>query len=180
LTVLSLLLSLLACTLDVGGPEPPGIPIPIQPAAALEVQDTWQAALTDAALDGKITVILNEAQMTGFIAQRLQESERPLLMEPQIYLRENTIQIYGVIERAMLRGNILISIKPEITDEGDIRFAISEASLGPVPAPDALLAALSAMLTEAFTGSIGTLATGIRVSSLAIANGEMAIVGELR
>ena len=171
---------MLACTFDIGGPEPPGSPISIEPAAALEVQDTWQAALSDAALNGQISVILNETQMTGFIAQRLQESEHPLLMEPQIYLRENTIQIFGTIERVMLRGNILISIKPEITDDGDIQFAISEASLGPVPAPDALLAALSAMLTEAFTGSVGTLATGIKVNSLAIADGEMAIVGELR
>jgi len=39
---------------------------------------------------------------------------------------------------------------------------------------------ISAILTEAFTGTLGSLATGIRVTSLAVADGQMAIVGELR
>jgi hypothetical protein len=180
LVILTMLGSLLACTLDVGGPEPPGNAIPIQPNSSAELEDAWRAALTDAALNGQITVILNETQLTAFINQRFQGGERPLITNPQIYLREGSILMYGVVERAILRGSILVTIQPEILPEGDLRFAISDASLGPVPAPEALLDALSAVLTEAFTGSVGSLATGIRVSSLAIDNGEMAIVGELR
>jgi hypothetical protein len=36
------------------------------------------------------------------------------------------------------------------------------------------------MITEAFTGSIGPLATGIRLTAVAIDNGEMAIQGQVR
>ncbi len=180
LVILAMLGALLACTLDVGGPEPPFSAIQGQPDSSPELADTWQDALADAASSGQITVILNETQLTAFIRQRFQEGERPLITNPQIYLRDGTILIYGVVERAILRGNILVTIRPEILPEGDLRFAIADASLGPVPAPEALLDALSAVLTEAFTGSVGSFATGIRVSSLAIADGEMAIVGELR
>ena len=172
--------SLLACTLDVGGPDPPGYTIPVQPGSNAELEESWRSALTDAALNGQITVILNETQLTAFINQRFQEGERPLITNPQIYLRDGSILMYGVVERSILRGNILVTIQPEILPDGDLRFTIADASLGPVPAPEALLDALSAVLTEAFTGSVGSLATGIRVSSLAIDNGEMAIVGELR
>ena len=59
-------------------------------------------------------------------------------------------------------------------------FELTTAEVGPIPAPGALKDSVSAILTEAFTGTLGSLATGIRVTSLAITNGEMAIVGELR
>ena len=36
------------------------------------------------------------------------------------------------------------------------------------------------MITEAFAGPIGSLATGLRVTSIAIEDGELALVGELR
>jgi hypothetical protein len=36
------------------------------------------------------------------------------------------------------------------------------------------------LLTEAFTGTLGSMATGIRITSLAIADGQVAIVGSPR
>ncbi len=129
---------------------------------------------------GQVSVIINETQVTAFLAERLAEREQPLIRNPQAYLRDNQIQIFGVAERGILKANVLVTVTPEITDDGDVSFELSEASVGPVPAPSALKSTISAILTEAFTGSIGSLATGIRVSSLAIADGQMTIAGELR
>jgi hypothetical protein len=36
------------------------------------------------------------------------------------------------------------------------------------------------LLTEVLSGPLGTLATGVRITSVAIDAGELAIVGELR
>lgn len=180
LVILSLTLAGLACTVDVGGPEPPGAPIAIQPSEAEQLQSSWRAALDDALETGQVSVLINETQMTAFLAERLTDREEPLIRNPQVYLRDNQIEVFGVAERGILKANILITVTPEITDEGEVTFQLSEASVGPVPAPSALKSTISAVLTEAFTGSIGSLATGIRISSLAIADGQMAIVGELR
>lgn len=180
LVFVSLLLATLACQIDVGGPEPPGAPVPIQPSEAEQLQSNWRSALENALDTGQVSIIINESQMTAFLAERLAEREQPLIANPQAYLRDHQIQVFGVAERGILKANVLITVTPEITEDGEISFELSEASVGPVPAPSALKSTLSAVLTEAFTGSIGSLATGIRISSLAIADGQMTIVGELR
>jgi len=180
LVLTSLLLAVLGCTLDIGGPQAPGQPIPLDVQAGDQVRQSWQSAIAGAAIDGQVRVMLNETQLTGFLVERFEGDDNSLLSNPQVYLRQGEIQIYGIAQRAMLRGSILIAVKPEITEQGEIRFEISQAKIGPVPAPSALRGTISSLLTEAFTGSIGTLATGIRITSLVITDGEMAIVGELR
>ncbi len=180
LMFLSLLLATLACQIDVGGPEPPGAPIPVQPTEAEQLQSNWRSALDNALETGQVNVVINEAQVTAFLAERLAEREQPLIRNPQAYLRNNQIQVFGVAERGILKANVLLTVTPEITEDGEISFELAEASVGPVPAPSALKSTISAVLTEAFTGSIGSLATGIRISSLAIQDGVMTIAGELR
>lgn len=177
---MSLVVSVIACQIDVGGPEPPGVSIPIQPSEAELLRSKWQSALESAAETDQVSILIDEAQMTAFLAERIADRDQPLIREPQVYLRDNQIQIFGIAERGILKATLLITVTPEITEDGDILFELSEASVGPVPAPSALKSTISAVLTEAFTGSIGSLATGIKISSLAIANGEMTIVGELR
>ncbi|MDF1499499.1 MAG: hypothetical protein P1P76_03405 [Anaerolineales bacterium] len=180
LVFLSLVLASLACQVDLGGPQAPGASIPVQPAAAEELQANWQSALEAAVETGQVSILINEAQMTAFLAERIETREEPLIRNPQVYLQNDQIHVYGIAERGILKANILITVTPELSQEGEITFQLSEASVGPVPAPSALKSTISAVLTEAFTGSIGSLATGIRISSLAITDGLMTIVGELR
>jgi hypothetical protein len=71
LGVAALMLAMIACQIDVGGPEPPGQPIPTQVDAAGELSRSWQAALTSAAKTGQVLVILDEMQLTSILAHRL-------------------------------------------------------------------------------------------------------------
>jgi hypothetical protein len=175
-----LFMTTIACQFNLGGPEPPGNPIPTQENAAFNLEEMWQSALTDAVLDGQVIVILNEIQLTSLLSQRMGEKENPLLLEPQVFLRNDMIQIYGTTKNGPFIANVLIGITPVITAEGDLTFDIVQAEFGPIPAPSALKDTVSAILTEAFTGTIGSLATGIRISTIAISDGEMGIVGEVR
>lgn len=125
-------------------------------------------------------VILDETQLTTFLAHRLEAHEAPILLQPQVYLRQNAIQVFGTTERGFLKANVLLAITPLVDSDGNIVLELTTAEFGPVPAPKALKETVSAVLTEAFTGSFGSLATGIRVTTLAIHDGTMAIVGELR
>ena len=125
-------------------------------------------------------MIFNEIQMTGFFTHRLNTESSPLLQEPQIYLRDGQIQVYGIFERGILKSSVLLRVEPSIDVDGQLSLQVIEASVGPIPAPDLLLESISAVITEALTGSVGSLATGIRITSLAISNGEMSIVGEIR
>ncbi|MEJ2607350.1 MAG: hypothetical protein P8Z41_11835, partial [Anaerolineales bacterium] len=89
-------------------------------------------------------------------------------------------QIYGTTNNGPFTANVLIGVTPVINADGELTFDLTRAEFGPIPAPSALKDTVSAILTEAFTGTIGSLATGIRISTIAISDGEMGIVGELR
>jgi hypothetical protein len=75
---------------------------------------------------------------------------------------------------------VLLSISPILDADGTLAFEVTSADLGPVPAPEGIKESLSALVTEAFAGPIGSLATGLRVTSIAIEDGELALVGEMR
>ena len=57
---------------------------------------------------------------------------------------------------------------------------IASADFGPFPAPEGLKNALTAMMQEAYTGSLGPVATGLRIETISIANGVMTITGRIR
>ncbi len=175
----SLFLATLACQIDVGGPEPPFPLIVADDQAANDVTNLWQSALESALDSGEVMLILDESQLNAFVAKRL-AAEDSLLQEPQVFLRQNAIQVYGYVIQGIFRANIHLSISPILDQEGRISFELTLASVGPIPVPDAVKNTISAILTEAFTGTLGSLATGIRVLSLVINDGQLAIVGELR
>ncbi len=170
----------LACKIDLGGPEALGAPIGVIDGSAEEWSDSWKQAIDGAADSGEIIVAINEAQLTSLIANRLKESDNPVLISPQVFLRDQAIHIYGYTEQGVLRASVLITVAPVIDADGKISFELTGAEVGPIPAPEGVKDAISAILTEGFTGPIGTLATGIRVTSLEIDDGIMTIVGEIR
>ncbi len=170
-------LATIACQIHLGGPNAPGEPIS---TATNDLSEVWEAAISAALTTGKVMVILDEVQLTTFIAQRLEEDETPVLHQPQVYLRQNAIQVFGTTERDFIKANVLLAITPLVDPDGNITLELTTAEFGPIPAPKALKETISAVLTEAFTGSFGSLATGIRVTTLAINDGQLAIVGELR
>jgi hypothetical protein len=175
-----LLIATIACQINLGGAKPPGEPIPTHSTTSSDLTQVWQSAIDGALTTGQVMVILDEVQLTTFLAYRLETHEKPLLLQPQVYLRQNAIQVFGTTERGFLKANVLLAITPLVDSSGNITLELTTAEFGPIPAPNALKETISAVLSEAFTGSFGSLATGIRVTTLAIHDGKMAIVGELR
>lgn len=174
------ILASLACQIEVGGPEAPGAPISTIPGGQELLSSSWDQALEAALTTGQVMVIINETQLTTFLSSKMAEREDPALLSPQVYLQQDTIQIYGIVDQGPFLAKALIVIQPEIEADGQLSFEITQADVGPLPLPSALKNTISAILTEAFTGTIGSLATGVRITSIAISDGEMAIVGDLR
>jgi hypothetical protein len=177
---LTLTSAVLACQIEVGGPEAPGAPIPTVQGTQEQLSSIWAQALESALNSGQVMVIIDQTQLTTFLASKLAEREDPALLSPQVYLQQDTIQIYGIVDQGPFLANALLIIKPVIEQDGQLSFELTQADVGPLPIPGALKDTVSAILTEAFTGTIGSLATGVRITSIAITDGEMAIVGEVR
>lgn len=182
-----LILSSLACTVFVGGPDySDRTPIPISPDAADSLKQEIQRAFEAGAATGQVTFNITEAQLTSLVAQRLQadpnlqQDSKPLITDPQVYLRDGQMQVFGKTRQGMFAANIGIIISVGIDENGKPKIEIVSADFGPLPAPEGLNGAISAMIEEAYTGAVGPVATGLRIEGISIADGVMTVSGRIK
>jgi hypothetical protein len=188
LFLLGLVLTSLACVVFVGGPDYSNLPpIPVSAEAAASIKDEIQRAVEAAADTGVITVNLTEPQITSYLAARLQtdpslqqSDKKPLITDPQVYLRDGKMQIYGKTQQGLFTANIGIIVDMGVDANGQPQIDIASADFGPFPAPKGLKDAITAMVREAYTGSLGPVATGLRIESISTANGVMTVTGRIR
>jgi hypothetical protein len=180
LAVTALVLATLACELNIGGPETPEVVIPVSTQAFDNLGALWEAAFQDAQESGQVSLVVNESQLTSLLVYRMLEQEDPIIQDPQIFLRDGRMQIFGQAHQGFLTASVRVVLSVELDENGLPRFNLESADFGPLPVPDELLTGLSAMLDEAFTGKIGPAATGFRIESILIDGGLMAISGRIR
>ena len=185
--LLTLVLTSLACTIHVGGPDYSSLPpIPVSAEAAQSIQDELRRAIEAAAQTGVITINLSEPQITSYLAARLQNDPnlqrdgKPLINDPQVYLRDGQMQIYGKSQQGLFTANIGIIVNMGVDANGQPEIDVASADFGPFPAPEGLKDAITAMVREAYTGSLGPVATGLRIETISIANGVMTVTGRVR
>ena len=186
--LLTLILTSLACTVFVGGPDYSSLPpIPVSAEAAQSIQDEVKRAFEAGAQTGVITINLTEPQVTSYLAARLQSDpslqqsdKKPFITDPQVYLRDAQMQIYGKTQQGLFTANIGIIAQMGVDANGQPQIQITSADFGPFPVPEGLKNAITAMVKEAYTGSFGPVATGLRIESIAIANGVMTITGRIK
>ena len=186
--LLALVLASLACTVFVGGPDYSSLPpIPVSSEAAESIKEEIKRAFEAGAQTGVITINITEPQITSYLAARMQSDpslqqtdKKPLITDPQVYLRDGQMQIYGKTQKGFLTANIGVTVQVGVDTDGKPLIEITSADFGPFPAPEGLKNALTAMIEEAYTGSLGPVATGLRIDTISIANGVMTISGRIR
>ncbi len=175
------LLASLACTIFVGGPEYSVETIPVSADEVLTMQAQIEQAFVAGAETGVVTLQITESQLTSYIAIKMQERANPPFTEPQVLLRNGQMQIYGKIDRGMFTANMLITMNVSIDQTTGLpKIEIASADFGPFPAPEGLNTAISAIIGEAFTGTLGPVASGFRLESITIANGIMTLTGRIK
>jgi hypothetical protein len=187
LFLLTLFLTSLACTVAVGGPDySDRTPIPVSAESAESLKEEIKRAFEAGVKTGEVTIRITEPQITSVLALRLQsdpnlqEDQKPFITDPQVYLRDGQMQIFGKTQQGMFTANIGIIVAMGVDENGKSTITIISADFGPLPAPEGLKEAISAMIDEAYTGSVGPVATGLRIQSIAIADGVMVIYGRIR
>ena len=176
----ALMLSTLACSIFVGGPDYPEQTIPVSAEAVQSLKAQIEAAVLAGAQTGVVTLQITEEQLTSYIAFRMATQNNPAFLDPQVYLRDEQMQIYGKIERGYLNANVLVILAVGIDELGQPKIEITSADFGPFPAPEGLKQSLTVLVTEAYTGSLGPVATGFRLESITIANGLMTVTGRVK
>jgi len=176
----ALTLSMLACSIFVGGPDYPEQTIPVSAEAVQGLKAQVEAVAQAGAQNGEITLQITEEQITSYIAFRMAGQQNPAFHDPQVFLRDEQMQIYGKVERGYFNANVLVVLAVGIDELGQPKIEIASADFGPFPAPEGLKESLTALIAEAYTGSLGPVATGFRLENISIANGLMTVTGRIK
>lgn len=183
-----LILVTIACTVFVGGPDYSDLDsIPVSEAAAQALRDGIKKSFEDGLATGVVTITISEPQITSYLALRMQtdptmqQSDRlPILTDPQIYLRNGQMKIFGKTRQGLFTANIGIVLEFGTDETGLPKIEIVSADFGPFPAPEGFNEAITALIEEAYTGSLGPVATGLRIEAVTIGDGLMTVTGRIK
>jgi hypothetical protein len=176
----ALLLAALACSVFIGGPDLPEERIPVSAEEVANLKAHIEQAVLDGAGTGEVTLQITEPQLTSYLAFKLAEKEKPAFTDPQVYLRDGQMKIYGKVDRGLWNANMLMTLNVSIDETGQPKIEIASADFGPFEAPEALKQTITAIITEAYTGSLGPIATGFRLENITIENGLMGVTGRIK
>ena len=180
LAMVMLVTVLLACTINVGGPAYPIPAIPISTEAVAQLQQNLQTAVVAGAESGQLTLVITEPELTSYLHYYLERQSNPLFTDPQVYLQEDQIRIHGTAVRGNLQAYIYIVLTASADEQGGLNIELTSADFGPLPVPEELKTALTAIIMEAYTGALGPVATGFRLESILIADGTMIMTGRTK
>lgn len=175
-----LILAILACTINIGGPSSSDQPIPVSTKAAGELLSAMQTAIAVGQASGQETLVITEPQLTSYLASRLETQAQPFISNPQVYLRNGQIQIHGTAQQGYFQANIEIVVTARVDEHGQPKIELTSADFGPLPVPAGLKGAVTASIQEAYTGAIGPMVIGFRLESITVADGTMTIVGRTK
>ena len=176
-----LILSSLACTIFIGGPDYPEQNVPVSENEVANMQTLIQQAFLAGAETGIVTIQITQSQLTSYLALKTQSLQDPPFTDPQILLQNGQMQMYGKVKSGVFTANMLITMDVGIDSTSGLpSITINSADFGPIPAPEGINKAISKIIEEAFTGSFGPVATGFRLESISIADGVMTLTGRIK
>jgi hypothetical protein len=179
--ITTLMLASLACSVFVGGPAYPEQTVPYSAEEALSMREQLEQALLTGAETGIVSLQITESQLTAFIAEKMAQQANPPFTDPQIFLRNGQMQMYGKITRGWFTANMLIVMNVSVDEiTGQPKIEIASADFGPLPAPEGINSAMTAIISETFTGTLGPVAVGFRLESIAITDSIMTMTGRIR
>jgi hypothetical protein len=172
--------SVLACTINVGGPVYPTPAVPVSTQAVEELTQAIQTAVAAGVESGEITLVITETELTSYLNYELGAQAEPFITNPQVYLRDGQIRIYGTARQGYFVATAGIILTAGIDTQGRLKLELTSADFGPLPVPSTLKDAITAAIQEAYTGPLGPVATGFRLESITVADGAMTIVGKIK
>ena len=169
-----------ACMINVGGPDYPVSSIPVSTDALATLESQIQTAIVSSDQTGQMTVFITETQLTSYLANKFGSQENPFITRPQAYLQNGQIQIYGTVTKGYFSATVSMLMTASIDPEGKLVLELSAADFGPFPVPETIKEMTSSIITEAYTGLLGPIATGFRLDSIIISYGAMMLIGKLK
>jgi hypothetical protein len=158
-----------------GAPERPGAEIKPSNASAIEAVALVEEALPETGTLS--TLMLNELQATSWMAAQIENNPDLPFSDPQIYLRDDKIQFWGMIkgETEETSTSALITGMLDIDANGKPYFTIESIQVGKTVVPQAVNAQMESWLNQVLSDRLASSASGLEVMNVNISNGLMTV-----
>lgn len=157
-----------------GAPERPGAEITPSDVIGKEARTKLEDALPQ---PGSLSsVVLTEQQVTSWLAMEMKNSPDLPLSDIQVYLRNDTIQIWGMVKGSNDSTSALV-IGTVSLNSGTPNMDIQSVQIGQQAIPDLLVSQAETWLNQLLIEKINEQAPGLRIMNINISNGLITISG---
>ena len=124
-----------------------------------------------------VVLVVTESELTSFVVFELQNQDISVIQDPQIYLRDGNVKVYGQYEEAGTTLNVSVQLRFAVLD-GKIQIQIETVSLNGFNAPDSLASKVQMAISEQVEPALNQwLGDGMYIDTLQIGDGILTITG---
>ncbi len=123
------------------------------------------------------SVTLTEQQLTSWLAMEMQNNPDLPLSDIQVYLRDDKIQVWGMVAGASNSTSALIVGNLSIDSSGNPVLGIESLQIGQQVIPGILLSQMEEWLNQSLLDQINDQAPGLQVMNVNISSGLITISG---
>ena len=158
-----------------GAPERPGAPIIPSDSAGTQAKTTLENALPQ---PGSLsTATLTEQQITSWLAMEMKNSPDLPLSDVQVYLRDGTIQIWGLVMGSADSTSALVVGKINVDTNGNPSFELESFQIGQQVIPNILLSQAETWLNQLLSEEIDKQMSGLQIMNINISSGLITMSG---
>lgn len=177
----SLVDSLLAFAVDnandgmEGAPERPGDPIITSDSVGDAAREKLQNGLPQPG--SMSTVTLTEQEITSWLALEMKNSPDLPLSDVQVYLRDGSVQVWGMVMGSESSTSALIVGELQVSENQQPYLKLESVQIGQQVVPGILIAQIETWLNQALTDAINTNAPGLNLVSAKVTSGLVTVSG---
>jgi hypothetical protein len=169
LTLIVILFTYNMACLFTGNVTPPARTIPVSKEAAQGFENAFSSAKINSST-GTAEIRITEPQITSYLTYELQKANNPIIQNPQVYLENNQIIIFGrvVADPIDATGKLVLTIK---VDEQSIpKVDLVSAEFGAISIPGALLDGITQMVDQAIQDNLSSASLDYQLVSVNISD----------
>jgi hypothetical protein len=158
-----------------GAPERPGAQIIPSDAEGAEAKMSFENAIPQPG--SLVYATLTEQQITSWLAMEMKKSPDLPLSDVQVYLRDDKIQIWGMVAGSTDSTSALIAGNLGIDSNKNPSIEVESVQIGAQTIPDALVSQMETWLNQLLIEAIIQQAPGLEIMNIKVTNGLLTISG---
>jgi hypothetical protein len=159
-----------------GAPERPGPQIIPSDAEGAEAKISFKNALPQ---PGSLSyATLTEQQITSWLTMEMKNNPDLPLSDVQVYLREDKIQIWGMVVGSTNSTSALITGNLVIDSNKNPSIIVESVQVGTQTIPDVLVSQIETWINEMMLEKINKQMPGLQIMDINVTNGLLTITGK--